>query len=76
MPDLLRRPAYALRPGDEQPAQRALHIGYADADAPPERYLCGAPVRVLVARAGPGQRPLGGGVCPVCLLIDAARSLG
>ena len=72
----LRLPDQRARPGDLQPADRLLHIAHASGDRAPNRYLCGAPVRKLVARIQPGTGPRGGGVCPTCAQLDAARAGG
>ena len=36
----------------------------------PTRYLCGAPVRVLLSAITPGDGPDGPGVCPACATLD------
>lgn len=36
----------------------------------PTRYLCGAPVRVLLGAFAPGEGPDGPGVCPICAALD------
>lgn len=36
----------------------------------PTRYLCGAPVRILLGAIAPGEGPDGPGVCPICAALD------
>lgn len=36
----------------------------------PARYLCGAPVSLLLTRITPGDGPDGPGVCPICAALD------
>ena len=36
----------------------------------PTRYLCGAPVRILLGAIEPGEGPDGPGVCPICAVLD------
>ena len=36
----------------------------------PTRYLCGAPVRLLLGTIAPGDGPDGPGVCPICAALD------
>jgi hypothetical protein len=40
----------------------------------PTRYLCGAPVRVLLGAVAPGDSPDGPGVCPVCAALERCPS--
>jgi hypothetical protein len=70
--DLMRSPGQTrTRPGDRQPAQRLLHIAYADgAGVSPTHYVCGQPVRRLIGTTSQGRGPRGGGVCPVCARLD------
>jgi MFS family permease len=68
--------AKPVRPGDLQPADRLLHIAHASGERAPNRYLCGAPVRQLIARIQPGTGPRGAGVCATCAQLDAARAGG
>lgn len=65
---ILRR----TRPGDPQPSERVVHIAHAAGERMPTTYLCGAPVRRLIARTQPGHGPRGGGVCATCAQLDAA----
>jgi len=39
----------------------------------PTRYLCGAPVRLLLGTIAPGEGPDGPGVCPICAALDSSR---
>ena len=64
----------AFRPGDVQPPPRLLHIGHGTSQNPPARYLCGAPVRSLLATAKAGCGPRGPRVCPACARLDASYS--
>jgi MFS family permease len=61
------------RPGDLQPIDRLVHIAHAVGEHTPTTYLCGAPVRQLIARTQPGCGPRGGGVCARCAQLDAER---
>ena len=36
----------------------------------PTRYLCGAPVRLLLGAIAPGDGPDGPGTCPICAVLD------
>lgn len=36
----------------------------------PTRYLCGAPVRILLCAIAPGDGPDGPGVCAICAALD------
>jgi hypothetical protein len=68
--------ARGARPGDLQPADRLLHIAHASGERAPDRYLCGAPVRQLIARIQLGTGPRGGAVCATCAQLHAARADG
>lgn len=63
-----------MREDDRAGPQLLLHIacqagGKIPADLP-THYLCGAPVRLLLACITPGDGPEGPGVCPVCAALD------
>lgn len=63
-----------LREDDRAQPHLLLHIG-CQADGQilpglPTRYLCGAPVRLLLAAIAPGDGPDGPGVCPICAALD------
>jgi hypothetical protein len=65
------------RPGDPQPAVRTLHIAHDLADGvPPSRYLCGAPVRHLLAPIRRGEQPRGKSVCQTCLMLHVIATSG
>lgn len=63
-----------LRADDRAQPRLLLHIAcQADGQifaGPPTRYLCGAPVRLLLAAIAPGDGPDGPGVCPICAVLD------
>jgi hypothetical protein len=63
-----------LREDDRAQPRPLLHIacqagGQIPADLP-TRYLCGAPVRLLLGAIAPGDGPDGPGVCPICAALD------
>lgn len=60
------------RPGDAQPFGPVVHIAHGSGGELPGRYLCGTPVRALIARIQPGHPPRGSRVCPICAFIDEA----
>ncbi len=63
-----------LREDDRAQPRLLLHIAcQAGGQIPaglPTRYLCGAPVRLLLGRIAPGDGPDGPGVCPTCAALD------
>ncbi len=63
-----------LREDDSAQPRLLLHIAcQARGQIPaglPTRYLCGAPVRLLLGRIAPGAGPDGPGVCPTCAALD------
>jgi hypothetical protein len=62
-----------LREDDRAQPRLLLHIACqagGQIAALPTRYLCGAPVSLLLGRIAPGTGPDGPGVCPICAALD------
>ena len=63
-----------LREDDRAQPRLLIHIAcQAGGQIPvglPTRYLCGAPVRLLLGAIAPGEGPDGPGVCPICAALD------
>jgi hypothetical protein len=74
VPGLHAQPVQLARARTTAQPQLLLHIAcQAGGQIPtglPTYYLCGAPVRLLLARIAPGDGPNGLGVCPICAALD------
>lgn len=73
-PDMLPVIPAGLREDDGAQPRLLLHIACQEGGqilaGLPTRYLCGAPVRFLLAAIAPGDGPDGPGVCPICAAFD------
>ena len=70
---LQHAPSSAFVPAIPSRFDRTIHIAYtAQDDATPTHYICGEPVRQLIARTAASSVPYGGPVCPVCAELDLA----